>query len=152
MFDYSLEHLFSYVVSLERPQMIGAIPEGIRAIFYATKGEVTGPKLRGKFLSGGGDWLTVRTDGVGILDVRGTLESDDGALIYMAYTGVGDLGEDGYQKFLRGEFPALVKLRAAPRFHTSHPEYLWLNRLQCLNIGEVDLERLEVRYDVYAVR
>ena len=72
--------------------------------------------------------------------------------IYMAYTGVGDLGEDGYQKFLRGELPASVKLRVAPRFHTSHSKYLWLNRLQCLNIGEVDLQRLEVRYDVYAVR
>src|SRR5512135_3740662 len=152
MLDYSLEHLFSYVVSLERPQLIGAIPEGIRAIFYVTKGEVTGPKVRGRILPGGGDWLTVRTDGVGILDVRLTLESDDGALIYMAYTGVGDLGEDGYQKFLRGGFPALVKLRVAPRFHTSHPKYLWLNRLQCLNIGEVDLQHLEVRYDVYAVR
>ena len=116
MFDYSLEHLFSYEVSLERPQMIGEIPEGIRAIFYVTKGEVTGPKLRGRILPGGGDWLTVRTDGVGILDVRGTLESDDGALIYMAYTGVGDLGEDGYQKFLRGELPASVKLRVAPPF------------------------------------
>ena len=56
MFDYSLEHLFSYVVSLERPQMIGAIPEGIRAIFYVTKGEVTGPKLRGRILPGGGEW------------------------------------------------------------------------------------------------
>ena len=44
---------------------------------------------------GGGDWLTVRTDGFGILDVRATLESDDGALIYMAYSRLGDLGEDG---------------------------------------------------------
>ncbi len=61
---------------------------------------MTGPKLRGKMLPGGGDWLTVRTDGVGILDVRATIESDDGALIYLAYTGVGDLGEDGYQNFL----------------------------------------------------
>ena len=77
MFDYSLEHLFSYVVSVEKPQMIGPLPEGIRAIFYVTKGEITGPKLRGRFLPGGGDWLTVRTDGVGILDVRATLESDD---------------------------------------------------------------------------
>ena len=73
MFDYSLEHLFSYVVSVEKPQMIGPFPEGIRAIFYVTKGEITGPKLRGRFLPGGGDWLTVRTDGVGILDVRATL-------------------------------------------------------------------------------
>ena len=34
----------------------------------------------------------MRTDGVGILDVPSTLESGDGALIYIAYTGVGDLG------------------------------------------------------------
>ena len=31
MFDYSLEHLFSYVVSVDKPQMIGPLPEGIRA-------------------------------------------------------------------------------------------------------------------------
>jgi Protein of unknown function (DUF3237) len=152
MLDYSLEHLFSYVASFEKPQMIGPLPEGIRATYYVTKGEVTGPKLRGRILPGGGNWHTVRTDGVGILDVRSTLESDDGALIYNAYTGVGDIGEDGYQKFLRGELPASVKIRVAPRFHTSHPEYLWLNRLQCLGIGEVDLQRSEVRGDVYAVR
>jgi len=152
MFDYSLEHLFSYDVSVEEPQMIGPIPEGIRAIFYVTKGEIRGPTLSGRFLPGGGDWLTVRTDGVGILDIRATLQSDDEALIYVAYTGVADLGEDGHQKFLRGELPASAKLRGAPRFHTSHPKYLWLNRLQCLNIGEVDLQRLEVHFDTYAVR
>src|SRR5271157_1340751 len=88
MFDYSLEHLFSYVVSVEKPQMIGHLPEGIRAIFYVTKGEITGPKLRGRFLPGGGDWLTVRTDGVGILDVRATLERDDqGRRIKMRVSG-----------------------------------------------------------------
>src|SRR5438128_256671 len=152
MFEYSLEHLFSYSVLAEQPQMIGPVPEGIRAIFYATKGEIDGPKLRGRLLPGGGDWLTVRTDGVGILDVRATLESHDGALIYLAYTGVGDFGENGYEKFLRGELPKKVKLRVAPRFHTSHQSYLWLNRLQCLNIGEVDLQKLELRYDVYGVR
>ena len=41
MFDYSLEHLFSYVVSVEKPQMIGPLPEGIRAIFYVTNGDVS---------------------------------------------------------------------------------------------------------------
>jgi len=104
MFDYSLEHLFSYVVSVEKPQMIGPLPEGIRAIFYVTKGEITGPKLRGRILPGGGDWFTVRTDGVGIVDGRVTYESDDGALIYVAYNGVADFGEDGYQNFLRSSF------------------------------------------------
>jgi len=152
MFDYSLEHLFSYVVSVEKPQMIGPLPEGIRAIFYVTKGEITGPKLRGRILPGGGDWFTVRTDGVGIVDGRVTYESDDGALIYVAYNGVADFGEDGYQNFLRSEFPASLKHRVAPRFHTSHPKYLWLNRLQCLGIGAGDLQRSEISSDFYAVR
>ena len=39
----------------------------------------------------GGDWLTLRSDGVGILDVRATLEADDGALIYTSYSGGDDL-------------------------------------------------------------
>ena len=62
MFDYSLEHLFSYVVSVEKPQMIGPLPEGIRAIFYVTNGEVSpavGADRRATSSSRpGGGWLT----------------------------------------------------------------------------------------------
>ena len=128
------------------------MPEGIRVNFYFTGGEVIGPKIQGKLRPVGADWLTIRRDGVGILDIRGTIETQDGALIYTTYTGVGDLGEDGYEKFLRGELPQTLPLRTVPRYQTAHPEYQWLNRLQCLGIGEVNLERLEVQYDLYAVR
>lgn len=153
MFDYEMEHIFSYNVSLNPPEVIGPVPEGIRTNFYVTGGEVTGPKIHAKIKPVGGDWLTLRTDGVVILDVRATFETkQDEALIYMSYTGVGDLGEDGYEKFLRGEMPDIVPLRVVPRFLTSHPSYLWLNRLQCLAIGQVNLESLEVAYDVYALR
>ena len=65
---------------------------------------------------------------------------------------MGDLGEDGYHKFLQAALPPSVPLRVAARFQTSHPTYQWLNRLQCLNIGEVDTETFEVRFDVYAIR
>lgn len=84
--------------------------------------------------------------------MRATLESHDGALIDVAYTGVSDLGEDGYQKFLRQELPRTVQIRVAPRFGTAHPAYQWLNRVQCIGIGELDMEPLEVRYDIYAPR
>ncbi len=152
MIDYRLEHLFSYNAFLET-EVIGPVAEGIRINFYVTSGEVSGPKLRGKLRPVGGDWLTLRTDGVGILDVRATLETDDGALIHTSYSGVADLGEDGYQQFLRGEPPASgTPLRVVPRYQTSHPRYTWLNRLQGLGIEEAFLERGEVRYDVYAVR
>ena len=150
--DYRLEHLFSYNAFLDM-EVIGAVAEGVRINFYVTSGEISGPKLRGKLRPVGGDWLTLRSDGVGILDVRATFETDDGALIYTSYSGVADLGEDGYQRFLAGEPPASgLPLRVVPRYQTSHASYTWLNRLQCLGIGQAFLERGEVRYDVYAVR
>ncbi len=153
MFEYDLDHVFSYTVRLNPPEVIGPVSEGLRVNFYVASGEVNGPKVYGTLRPVGGDWLTVRTDGVGILDVRATIETqEEQALIYVAYTGVGDLGEDGHEKFLRGDLPPTIPLRIVPRFQTIHPDFQWLNRLQCLGIGEIDTERLEVSYDVYAVR
>jgi hypothetical protein len=153
MFKFQLEHIFTFGAQLENPpEVIGPVPEGIRANFYCKGGEITGPKLKGRCRSVGGDWLTVRTDGVVILDVRTTLETHDGALIATSYTGVGDLGPDGYQNFLNGKLPPRLALRVTPRCQTAHPGYAWLNRVQCLGIGEVDTERSYVSYDLYAVR
>ena len=42
---------------------------------------------------------SVGTD-IGILDVRGTMETTNGALIYVAYIGTVDLGENAYDEFL----------------------------------------------------
>ena len=153
MFEYRLEHVFSYVETMKNPpEVIGPVPGGIRVNFYVVDGEISGPRLRGRVRPVGGDWFTVRTDGVGILDVRATFESHDGALIETAFTGVGDLGEDGYQKFLRQELPLSLQLRVAPRFRTAHPDYEWLNRVQCIGVGEINMEPLEVRFDIYAMR
>jgi hypothetical protein len=152
MFEYRLDHVFSYVVTLKSPpEVIGPVPGGIRTNFYVVDGEISGPRLRGRVRPVGGDWFTVRTDGVGILDVRATFESHDGALIEIAFTGIGDLGEDGYQKFLRQELTRSLQLRVAPRFRTAHPDYEWLNRVQCIGVGEINMEPLEVRFDIYAM-
>lgn len=152
MFKYNMEHLCSYSATLKSPfEVIGPTPEGLRLNGYVTGGEVSGPRINGKVLPVGGDWLTVRPDGVGILNVRATLETDDGALIYMSYQGVGDLGENGYQDFLDGKPAGKFPLHVAPRMLTAHPDYLWVNRLQCVNIGEADLENFRVAYDLYAL-
>ena len=150
--DYHLEHIFSFGATLESPEVIGPVAEGIRANFYCLGGELMGPKLQGKCRAVGGDCLTVRTDGVIILDVNTTLETNDGALIAISYSGVSDMGTDGHQNFLEGKLPPRLKLHIIPRCQTAHPEYMWLNRIQCLGIGEVDLERSYVSYDIYAVR
>jgi hypothetical protein len=153
MLPYHLELVCHFSAQLRHPpEAIGPIAEGLRVNFYIDGGEVSGPRLRGIVRAAGADWFTMRTDGVGILDVRTTIETHDGALIYTAYTGVGDAGLDGYQKFLRGDLPPKLPLRVVPRMHTAHPAYEWVNRVQFLNIGEADLERHEVHYDIYAVR
>jgi hypothetical protein len=129
------------------------VPEGLRWNVPVTGGEVTGPRVFGKLRPLSGDWLTIRQDGVAILDVRATIETNDSALIYCVYSGTMDRGEDGYERALQGPpQTAPTPIRISPRFHTSHPNYLWLNRLHCLGIGSTIPERHEVAYDVYAVR
>lgn len=152
MIDYHLEHIMTYTATLAPPEIIGPVPEGVRVNFYVTGGIISGPKVFGKLRPVGADWLTVRRDGIAALDVRATAETNDGALLYITNPGIIDLGENGYEDFLNGTAPASgIAIRTSPRIQTSHPSYLWLNRLHCIGIGQAFVERLEVGYDVYAV-
>ena len=158
MLEFSLDHLCSYHVELADSEFIGPVPEGLKINFYIVGGRVEGPKLNGILLPVGGDWLTIRTDGVGILDVRATMKTDDGAKISLDYTGLVDFGEDAYELFLKGERPPVVtRLRTAPRMLTAHPSYLWVNRIQCLGIGtsipkETGPGISGVKFDLYEVQ
>ena len=85
MLDYKEECVCSFSGTLAGPLgVIGPVPEGIKVNAYVTGGEVTGPKVTGKLRAVGGDWLTIRKDGVSIVDARITLEK-------------------GYERFLRGK-------------------------------------------------
>ena len=145
----TLRHLFAYSATLERPEIIGPVPEGILANFYVTGGIVEGPRLNGKLLPVGGDWLTLRPDGVAEIDVRITMKMLDDALIFVRYRGTADLG--GYQRFLRGDLPPTLALRTVPEFRVAAPQYQWLHRILCISTGEVDFARSSVRYDVFEV-
>ncbi len=153
MIEHRVEHILSFQgLGGSAPEVIGPVPEGIKVNFYNGGGEFRGPGIQGKLREEGGDWVTVRQDGVALLDVRVTFETDDGVLILVTYHGMADFGEDGYEKFLSDRLPPAVKLRISPRFHTSHSKYLWLNRLHCFGVGEYDPEARTATYDVYAVR
>jgi hypothetical protein len=152
MFDYKLEHVCSLKYLLAEPEIIGPVGEGLRLITPIAGGEVTGPRLSGKIRPTGADWATIRRDGVVVIDVRATLETDDGALIQLTYTGRGDLGEGGYESFLRGDPVPVVPLRIVPVMQCSHPDYAWLDRPQFVGVGAADLAKLSVSYDVYALR
>lgn len=152
MIKYEMEHICTYRASLQAPVVVSPTDGDIRINFYVTGGEIWGPKLKGKLLPIGGDWLTLRTDGMAVLDVRIAFESHDGAHIDVTYSGLIDFGAEGHAKFLRGEIPDKIQIRAASRMRTAHPAYAWLNRLQLINVGEGLLKQSEVTYDVYALR
>jgi hypothetical protein len=104
-------------------QEVGSTPHGTLSIFPVTGGSFEGDRLRGKVLAGGGDWATARADGTLELDLRVTLETDDGALIYMTFTGVRHDAEHYF--------------RTLPRFETAAPKYAFLNRLLAVGSGEI---------------
>lgn len=152
MYPLNSLHLFAYTATLQAPpEVIGPVPEGIRSTFYITGGVLLGPRLKGKMLGTGADWALIRRDGLLELDVRGTLQTEDGALIYVRYTGLGDLGVQGYAQFLAGELPQRLRLTTTPVFRTAHPDYQWLHRAVCVGVGEADLKQFTVSYDVYAL-
>lgn len=151
MLKYSMEHVFSYKATLQDPVVVSGPDGDIRVNFYVSGGEVWGPKLKGKVLPIGADWLTLRKDGVCVLDVRAALESDDEAHIDVSYKGILDLGPDGHADFLKGKVPEIVQIRAAPFLRTAHPGYQWINREQFINVGEARLSQKEVQYDVYSL-
>ena len=102
---------------------IGSTPQGTLTIFPVIGGSFEGERLRGKVLAGGGDWVTAHGNGTFTLDLRVTLQTDDGALIHMTFTGVRD---DANHYF-----------RTVPRFETAATRYAFLNRLLAVGIGEI---------------
>jgi hypothetical protein len=130
--------LMTLEVEVAPPQKIGTVPHGTRATAPITSGAFTGPRLRGKVLAGGGDWTLLRSDGVLELDLRLTLETEDGALIHMSSFGLRHGPPDVIAALGRGETvdPARYYFRTAPRFETSAPQYAFLNRLVAIAVAE----------------
>jgi hypothetical protein len=120
------------------PQKVGTVPHGIRTFVPVTGGNFEGPRLRGRILPGGGDWLLLRSDGVLELDLRISLEADDHALIYMTFQGLRHGPPDSIAALARGEAvdPARYYFRTLPRFETSAEAYAFLNRTVAVGAGE----------------
>jgi hypothetical protein len=136
---------------------LGPSPFGNRRVGYVTGGRFEGPRLRGDILPGGGNWPEsgVSSDGaaLGAFDARAVWKTDDGALIYLTYTGrsvvpadVGAAFRDPGQPEVD---PSRYSIRIALVFETGDPRYEWLNGLLAIGCGE--REPGGVRHYIYAI-
>jgi Protein of unknown function (DUF3237) len=140
---------FATLTAWLQPEVIGQTPEGYRIIFYIKSGRVAGPRIDAVVRPEGGDWMCIRPDGIGMVDIRITYETADGALISDRSGGIFDLGPDGYGKVMAGQFTGAHPFYATPTFITAHPSWMWLNRCQGFGIGRVVMEELRVECDIY---
>jgi Protein of unknown function (DUF3237) len=125
-----LEWVFSAKVTLAPPVERGPI-DGQRKRFIAiTGGEVTGPKLTGVVLPGGGDWQSIHDDGLTELDARYSLKASDGTVIAVTNPGVRVASPDVIKRIAAGEDvdPSLYYFRTTPRFEVSDGPHAWLRR------------------------
>ena len=147
-----LESLLKADITLAAPQELGDAPLGRRRIINITGGSFRGERLSGKVLPGGADWQVIRSDGVADLDARYTLETSDGALIYVRNRGYRHGPKEVLDRLAAGQpvDPALYYMRTTPLFETGDVRYGWLNRMICVASGArraaaVELEVYEVQ-------
>ncbi len=138
-------------VAVVGAQKVGAVPRGTRVTAPIGSGHFEGPKLRGNVLPGGSDWTLLRADGVLELDLRLTLETDDGALVDLTSFGLRHGPQEAIAALNRGENvdPSTYYFRTTPRFETSHPKYSFLNRHLAVSTG--DRRREGPIYTVYEI-
>lgn len=132
-----LELLFEARVQLHLPPLdVGAMADGQRVIYLIKGGTFEGPLLKGRVVpDAGADWIRIRPDGSGILDVRFCLETHDNALLYVQWQGrVWCEPEDAEYAFdvEKADDPEgawRYYFRAAPLFETGDSRYAWLNNI-----------------------
>jgi len=145
-------HLFDISLSLLAAHEIGKTPVGTRRIVPVSGGTFKGERLNGSVQpNAGADWVLMRADGSVQLDVRLTLKTDDGHLIFMSYRGIRNSTPEIAKRLANGEAvdPTQYYFRTAPVFETASDQYGWLNNIIAVGVGE----RLptEVKYRVYEV-
>lgn len=146
-----LEHLMDYEAQLKPGVAVGRGPLGNRTFAEVTAGEFSGPRLKGKLLSGGGDWILVDDQGIGNVDVRLIFQTDDGAHIYVQYLGTLEMNEKVIAAVTSGgetEFGDTYFMVAA-RFETGDERYAWLNSKVCVCQGRI--KQGGVAYRAYTV-
>src|SRR5436853_1345959 len=83
---------------------VGNVAQGRRRIVPLTGGTFAGPELNGRLLPGASaDWQIVLPDGTTLGDIRYTLQTDDGALLYVQSRGVRHGSADVLARLARGK-------------------------------------------------
>jgi hypothetical protein len=129
------EFLFDLILETGGP---GGGAVGNRQIVPVIGGTFEGPKLKGRVIPPGADWLVRVNDTLRILDIRTLLLTDDEQRIYLTYRGVlyTPPGQPRHQRVLM-------------MFETASEKYAWLQNMVAVGVGYTVSQR--VPYHVFQI-
>ncbi len=118
---------------------IGPAPDEVVFYYAIAWSTFEGPDLHLSAVSKcGGEWCTMRGDGVMSLKSKHVLRTQAGDLVYTTFFGTYDVGEDGYVDALDDSLSSTARAALTVRFYTGAKEYRWLNRAQFMGVGRRD--------------
>jgi hypothetical protein len=107
---------------------------GTRLVSEIAAARFEGERFRASLVGhAAADWATIEPDGRICIDVRLTLQTDDGAVVLMTYEGRGDA--------------ATGTAYTAPLFETGDERYAWLTRIQA--IGKSTFDGTQLHYEMF---
>jgi hypothetical protein len=150
--DPCLNLVYRLEAAVGDPQDVGQISAGHRRIVPLTGGTFSGPALRGTLLPGASaDWQTVLPDGTALGDVRYTLKTERGDLLYVQSQSVRHGSPEVLERLGRGEDvdASEYTFRGAVKIETGSGSLDWLNKGIFVSVG--GRQSGGVIYEVYLV-
>jgi len=150
--DPRLSKVYRLEATLGAPLDLGEVAQGHRRIVPQTGGTFTGPELSGKLLPGvSADWQIVLPDGTSFGDIRYTLQTDGGDLLYVQSRGVRHGSAEVLARLARGEDVDASEyiFRTSTQIETAAPQLDWLNKGVFISVGA--RQATGVIYETYLV-
>jgi muconolactone delta-isomerase len=117
---------------------LGETAGGRRRIVPLTGGTFTGPEISGTLVPGASaDWQTVLPDGTALGDIRYTLQTDSGAVLFVQSHSVRHGSPDVLARLSRGEHvdPSEYTFRTATQIQTGAADLAWMNKGVFISVG-----------------
>jgi Protein of unknown function (DUF3237) len=150
--DPRLSLVYRLEATLAPPLDLGNIAQGHRRIVPLTGGTFRGPELNGKLLPGASaDWQIVLPDGTALGDIRYTLQTDGGDLLYVQARGVRHGSAEVLARLGRGEDvdASEYTFRTSTQIETGAPDLDWLNKGVFISVA--GRQAAGVIYETYLV-
>jgi hypothetical protein len=133
-----LTQVYRLAATVGEPLDLGDVAQGYRRIVALTGGTFTGPEINGKLLPGiSADWQIVLPDGTALGDIRYTLQTDGGDLLYVRSRGVRHGSAEVLARLARGEDvdASEYTFRTSTEIETAASELDWLNKGIFISVG-----------------